>query len=77
MEIVYRDRAGKNIPAVYDIASEKHIKHTIRLEDGARIDANDINLQLIYQPGFSNLPKAPLNYCNEVGIGISLKESQA
>ena len=76
MGIVYRDETGKNVPEVYEGASENGLNHTIRLEDGAILDANYRNIQLIYQPDFSNIPKTPLDYCNEVGTGLSLKEAQ-
>ena len=52
MDIVHRDGTGKNVPAVYERASANGLKHTIRLEDGAVINANYRNLQLIYQPDF-------------------------
>ena len=77
MDLFYRDGAGNNIPVVYEGASDNGIRHTIRLEDGARLDTNDSNLQLIDQPDFSNIPKTPLYYINEVGSGLSLQEAQA
>ena len=73
MDIVYCDGTGKNVPVVYKGASANSLKHIIRLKDGARLDTNDSNLQLIDQPNFSNIPKTPLNYRNEVGTGLSLK----
>ena len=51
--------------------------HTIRLEDGARLDTHDSTLQLLEYPDFSNIPKTPLDYRNEVGRGLSLQEAQA
>ena len=77
MDLFYRDEAGNNISAVYkgDIANV--IKHTIRLEDGSILYTNDSNLQLLDQPDFSNIPKTPLDYRNEVGSGLSLQEAQA
>ena len=77
MDLFYRDRAGNNISAVYEEASANSLKHTIRLEDGDRLDTNDSNLHLLDQTYFSNIPKTPLDYINEVGSGISLQKAQA
>ena len=75
MDLFYRDRDDKNISAVYTEASANVLKHTICLEDGSRLDPNNINLQLLDQPDFSNIPKNPLDYRDEVGSGLSLQES--
>ena len=77
MDLFYCDGAGKNISAVYEGYSANVLKQTIRLEDSARLDTNDSNLQLLDQPDFSNIPKTPLDYRNEVGSGLSLQEAQA
>ena len=60
MDLSYRDGTGKNATAVYEGASANGQMHTIRLEDGARLDTHDSNLQLLKQPEFSNIPKTPL-----------------
>ena len=73
MDLFYRDGAGNNISAVYEGASVNGLKHTIRLEDSNRLDTNDINLQLLDQPDFSNIPRTPLDYRNEFGSGLSLQ----
>ena len=73
MDLFYCNGADKNISAVYEEDSVNGLKHTIRLEDGARLDTNNSNLQLLHQPDFSNIPKTPLDYRNEVGSGISLQ----
>ena len=52
MDLSYCDGTGKNVTAVYEGASENGLMHTIRLEDGARLDTHDINLQLLKQPDF-------------------------
>ena len=50
--------------------------HTIRLADGSKLPIHDSNLQLLDQPDFSNIPNTPLEYRNEVGVGLSLEEAQ-
>ena len=77
MDLSYRDGTSKNATAVYEGASVNGLMHTIRLEEGARLDTHDSTLQLLEQPDFSNIPKTPLDYRNEVGRGLSLQEAQA
>ena len=76
MELFNRGGAGNNISAVYEGASANGLKHKIRLEGGARLDTTDSNLQLIYQPDLSNIPKTPLDYRNEVESVLSLQDAQ-
>ena len=76
MELFYRDGAGNNISTVYEGANANGLKHIIRLEDGARLDTNDSNLQLLNPPDYSNIPKTPLDYRNEDGSGLSLQGAQ-
>ena len=77
MDLVYRDGKGNNATVVYEGASSDTLTHTVRLENGTRIDVHDSNLQLLDQPDFSNIPTTPLDYRNEVGHGLSLEEAQA
>ena len=74
---MYRDGQGKNLPVVYEGANTDGFLHTARIEDGSKINVHDSNLQLLDQLDFSNLPKTPLDYQNEVGTGLSLEEAQA
>ena len=62
---------------IYKEASDDSMTHTLRLEDGSKLQIHDINLQLIDQNDFSNFPKTPLDYRNEVGMGLTLQEAQA
>ena len=73
MDLFYRDGSGNNISSVYEGAITNGLKHKIGIEDGARLDTNDRNLMLLDQPYFSNIPKNPLDYINEVGSGLSLQ----
>ena len=74
---MYRDGQGKNLPVVYEGASADGLLHTDFLEDGTKLTVHDSNLQLLDQPDFSNMPKTPLDYRNDVGTGLSLEEAQA
>ena len=77
MDLVYRYIQGNNIPVVYEGDSADGFLHTARFEDGAKLTVYDSNLQLLDQPDFSNMPKTPLPYRNEVGTCILLEEVQA
>ena len=77
MDLIYRDVQGKNIPVVYEGDSADGLLHTSRFEYGAKLIVHDSNLQLPDQPNFSNMPKIPLDYRNEVGTGLYLEEAQA
>ena len=76
MELIYRDGQGKNIPLFYEVDSADGLLHTACSEDGAKLTVHDSNLQLLDQPNFSNMPKTPLEYRNEVGTSLSLEEAQ-
>ena len=77
MDLMYRDVQGKNVPVVYEGSNANGLLYTARFEDSAKLTVYDSNLQLINQPNFSNMPKTPLDYRNEIGTGLSLEEAQA
>ena len=76
MDLTYRDGKVKSVALVYEGASADILIHTIRMEYGSKLQIHNSNLQLIDQPGFSHLPKTPLDYRNEVGTGLTLQEAQ-
>ena len=76
MDLLYHYGQGNNVTVFYEGASANGLLHTIRLEDGTKLDVHDSNLQLLNQPYFSKIPKNPLDYRNEVGTGLSLEEAQ-
>ena len=77
MELKYCDGKGNSVAVVYEGASSDILTHKIRLEDRSKLHIHDINLQLIDQPDFSNFPKTPMDYRNEVGTGLTLQDTQA
>ena len=74
-DLWYNDGSGNRMMAVYEGANADASLHTIRLQDGTRLNVNDAHIQLLAQPDFSNMPKTPLDYRNEVGSGLSLQET--
>ena len=77
MNLLYCCGNEENITVVHDGASADGLLHTIRLKDNTKVSFYDINLQLLDQPSFSNMPNTPLDYRNEVGTGLTLYEAQA
>ena len=77
MGLTYRYGKGNIVAWFYKGASDDSITHTRRLEDGSKLQIHDSNLQLIYQPDLSKLPKTPLGHSNEVGTCLILVESQS
>ena len=70
---LYHDGKGNNITVFYKRAIANNLLHNICLEYGTKLYVDDSNLQIINQPDFSNIPKNPLDYQNEIGTGISLE----
>ncbi len=50
--------------------------HTLRRDDGSKVVTPPSHVRFLEQPDFSNIPSTPLDYRNEVGIGISKDEAQ-
>ena len=64
------------ISAVYEGVNADGKTHIIRLADGTKMTVHDCYLQKHLQPSFDNIPQTPLDYKNEVGVGISQEEAQ-
>jgi hypothetical protein len=52
------------------------LHHTIQRKDGTKLNAHDFHLRLKHQPDLSNIPSTPLEYCKEVGSGITKEEAE-
>ena len=61
---------------VYEGVAHDGLKHIIRHKDGSRSLVNKTHLSFIDQIGFDNLPSTPLDYCKEVGKGITQEQAQ-
>ena len=77
MYLTYCDGIGKSVAVVYDGSSVDILTRTIHIEDRSKLQIHDSNLQLIDKPDLSNFPKKPLNYRNELVMGITLEEAQS
>ena len=76
MELLHKQKDGKRAAVVYKGARSDGLSHNVRFKDGSKIVVYNINLQLLKQPDFTNIPKTPLGYRNKVGTGITLLEAQ-
>ena len=77
MSLSYFDGNGKAESVVYEGASPDGLAHTVRFKDGSKQCVHDSHLRLKLQPDLSNIPATPLDYCKEIGKGISKEEAQA
>ena len=76
MQLAYRDGTGKVEAVVYEGATSDGHRHSIRHKDGTISLVYDDELSFINQIGMSNIPSTPLDYCKEVGQGLSKEEAQ-
>ena len=76
MELLYQQKKSKSSAVVYNGANSDGVSHTVRCKDGSKIGVHDINVQLLKQPNFTNIPKTPLNYRNEGGTSYAMQEAQ-
>ncbi|EJK58187.1 hypothetical protein THAOC_21711, partial [Thalassiosira oceanica] len=67
-----------NIPerVVYEGASADGKIHFIRHKNNERSTTASSNLSLFNQADLTNVPRSPMDYCQEVGKGISQEEAQ-
>jgi hypothetical protein len=51
------------------------LTHTVRRQDGIHLNVHDAHLWLKIQANLSNISRTPLDYCKEVGQGITKEEA--
>ncbi len=76
MNIIFKDGTGKSKHIVYEGATASGLIHVIRCIDGSQLNVDQSHLSFINQIGFENIPQMPLDYCKEVGIGITQEQAQ-
>ena len=76
MNLDYKDGKGNNEAVVYEGESANGLLHIIRRKTGAKLVVPDSNLEHLHQISLSNLPSTPLDYCKEVGKGLTKEEAQ-
>ncbi len=76
MSLSFYDSRGNSKVIVYEGVMPDGLTHTVRQQDGTRLQVHDAHLRLKLQADLFNIPKTPLDYCKEVGKGISKKEAE-
>jgi hypothetical protein len=76
MNIIFKDETEKSEHVDYKRATARGLKHVIRRIDGSQYNADQNHLSLINQIRFENISQTSLNYCQEVGIGITQEQAQ-
>ena len=76
MNLVYCDGAGNVEPVVYKGVNTNGLDHIVRCKDGTTIQVHDSNISFLNQIDMTNIPSTPLDYCKEVGIGLTKEEAQ-
>ncbi len=76
MNIIFKDGTRKSNHFVYKGATANGLKHVIRCYDGSWSNIDQSHLSFTNQIGFEYIPQTPLNYCKEVGIGITQEQAQ-
>jgi hypothetical protein len=61
---------------VYEGATPDGLCHTLCRDDGSKVVTPPSHVHFLEQPDFSNILSTPLDYRNEVGIGITKEEAQ-
>jgi hypothetical protein len=74
--LVYIDGKGSSKTVVYEGATPDGLHHTIRQKDGTKLNVRNFHLWIKHQPDLSNIPSTPLEYCKEVGRGITREEAE-
>ncbi len=76
INIIFKDGTGKSEYVVYEGATANGLKHVIRRIDGSQSNIDQSHLSFTNQIGFESIPQMPLDYCKEVGIGITQEQAQ-
>ncbi len=77
MSLSFYDGTGQAETVVYKGVMPDGLTHTVRRKDGTRLNVHDAHLCLKMQADLTNIPRTPLDYCKEIGQGISKEEAKA
>jgi hypothetical protein len=76
MGLSFYDGSGQAKTVVYEGFMPDNLTHTVWCQDGMRLNVQDAHLHLKMQADLSNIPRTPLDYCKEVGKGITNEEAE-
>jgi hypothetical protein len=77
MSLVFSDGTGCSETLVYKGVMPDGLTHTVQQQDDTRLNVHNTHLHLKLQADLTNIPCMPLNYCKEVGKGITKEEAEA
>ena len=77
MSLSFYDGTGQAETVVYEGVMPDGLTHTVRRQDGTRLNVHDTHLHLKMQADLTNIPQMPLDYCKEVGKGKMKEEAEA
>ena len=77
MSLSFYDGTGQAKTVVYEGVMPDGLTHTVRRQDGTRLNVHDAHLHLKMQADLTNIPQMPLDYCKEVGKRITKEEAKA
>ena len=63
MSLSFYDGTGQAESVVYKGVMPNGLTHTVRRQDGTRINVHDAHLCLKMQADLTNIPQTPLDYC--------------
>ena len=75
MNVIYTDGEGGIETVVYEGATADGSQCVMRKKDGSKIFVYSSHLRFKNQADLTSLPSTPLDYCREVGKGLSVKEA--
>ena len=77
MSLSFYDRTGQAETVVCKGVMPDGLTFTVWRQDGTRLNVHNAHLCLKMQADLTNIPHTPLDYCKEVGKGISKEEAEA
>jgi len=75
MNLLYKDGQGNNEAVVYE-GDTLNGKHIVRRKDGTKLHVHSCHLAFLNQMDMGNIPSTPLDYCKEVGQGLTKEDAQ-
>ncbi len=76
MCLSFYDGAGQTETVLHKGVMPDGFTHTVRRQDGTRLNVHNAHHCLKMQANLSNIPRTPLDYCKEVGKGITKEEAE-
>ena len=75
MSLRFSDGIGQAETVVYEGVMPDGLTHTVRRQDGTRLNVHNAHPCLKMQADLTDIPQTPLDYCKELGNGIMREEA--